>query len=96
MKARSHHLAATKAVVSLAAEEGQNVKYIPKEDRQRTDALDPELEKRLIWLSENWKKHFAEDRSSSSASSSASWNYSWWSGNDKWYWNDDEWKEHKR
>ena len=49
MKARSHHLAATKAVVSLAAEEGQNVKYIPKEDRQRTDALDPELEKRLIW-----------------------------------------------
>ena len=47
MKARSDYQAATKAIVALAAEEGQNVKYNPKEDRFRSDALDPELEK---WL----------------------------------------------
>ena len=47
MKARSDYQAATKAIVALAAEEVQNVKYIPKEDRYRSDALDPELEK---WL----------------------------------------------
>ena len=36
---------ATRAFVSLAASEEQNVEFIPKEDRHRTDTLDPNLEK---------------------------------------------------
>ena len=47
MKLRSDFQAATRAIVALAAEKGQNVRYIPKEDRYRSDALDPELE---TWL----------------------------------------------
>ena len=44
IKSRTDYLEATTAFVTLAASEGQNVEYIPKEERHRTDALDPNLE----------------------------------------------------
>ena len=74
MKARSDYQAATKAIVALAAEEGSNVKYNPKEDRFRSDALDPDLEK--------WPTLVPGITVGGS-------------GKAKWYWNDDDWKEHK-
>ena len=80
-------------IVALAVEEGQMAKCIAKEDRYRSEALNPELEKWLTWLAQNWKTHFVEDRSSPSASSSPSWDYSWWPGYSKWTWKNDDWME---
>ena len=78
----------TEQLTSLAVREWQQVRYIPNEERHRSDAVDQDLEKWLIWLSENWHTYFANDGSSSSSSSSTSWNYSWSTGNAKWYWDD--------
>ena len=93
--ANHHYKEATERITSFAFREGDSVKYITKEERHRTDALDPDYEKCLIWLSENWHTYCANDGSSSNSSSSISWHYSWWTGNSKWYWNDDVWKDHK-
>ena len=80
MRMRSDNKEATERITSFAIREGQSVKHIPKEERHRLDALDPDLEKWLIWLSENWHTYFTNDGSSSSSSSSTSWYYCWWSG----------------
>ena len=50
--------------------------------------------KKLLTCLADWKTHFASDRSSPSASSSTSWDNSWWSGHSKWSWKDDDWREH--
>ena len=95
LRIRNDYKEATEAIMSSAIIEGQKVEKFQKEERHRSDALDPNLKKWLIWLSEIWHTYFTNDGSSSSSSSSTSWNYSWWSGNSKWYWKDDDWKEHK-
>ena len=62
MRMRSDNKEATERVTSFAIREGQSVKHIPKEERHRIDALDPDLEKWLIWLSENMAHLFCQRR----------------------------------
>ena len=82
-RTRRDYKEATERITSFAIREGRSVEHILKVERHRTDALDPDLEKWLIWLSENWPTYFANDGSPSSSSSSTFGNYSWWTGNSK-------------
>ena len=61
MRKRSDYKEATERITSFAIREGRSVEHIPKEERHRIDALDPDLETWLIWLSENWHNYFAND-----------------------------------
>ena len=53
----------TRAIVSMNKEAGQNPQIISRRIRYRDD-LDPEKLEWLIWLSHNWKWHFAVNRHS--------------------------------
>ena len=48
MRIRNDYKEATEAIASLAIIEGQKVEYIPKEERHRTDTLDPNLEESQV------------------------------------------------
>ena len=65
MRIRSDYKEATERITSFAIREGRSVEHIPKEERHRIDALDPDLESWLIWLSEHWHTCFANDGSAS-------------------------------
>ena len=67
--------ATTKALVTLRAEQGRNPTFIAKSLRTRQrNTFDPDLQRHLVWLSENWNTYFSEPTSSSSSS----WSQSWW------------------
>ena len=53
MRIRSDSKEATERITSFAIRERQSVEHIPKEERHRIDALDSDLEKWVIWLSNN-------------------------------------------
>ena len=62
MRIGSDYKEATERLTSFAFREGPSVEYVPKEERLWTDALDPRLEKLLIWSSKKLAYLFCQRR----------------------------------
>ena len=63
MKNRGSYWAATRALRTLKEEQGRTNSFIRRKERVRQRNLDPKVQEYWIWLSENWRTHFATTES---------------------------------
>ena len=84
MRIREDYQETTKALLSLREEQGGTNTFLTKSKTTRQkNAMEPELQRKLEWLSENWEP---------TSSSSSSWSQSWWEDT---FWQDGRWEDHQ-